>query len=65
MDRKNSPLVSVIIPTAHRSSFIILRAIFSVLGQNYPVFEVILVDDNTEFKPKFRKSKQLLKIYRK
>jgi glycosyltransferase involved in cell wall biosynthesis len=48
MDRKNSPLVSVIIPTAHRSSFIILRAIFSVLGQNYPVFEVILVDDNTE-----------------
>lgn len=48
MDGKNPPLVSVIIPTAHRSSAIILRAISSVLSQSYPVFEVILVDDNTE-----------------
>lgn len=48
MDRKNLPLVSVIIPTAHRSSAIILRAISSVLSQSYPIYEVILVDDNTE-----------------
>lgn len=48
MERNSSPLVSVIIPTAHRSSSIILRAISSVLSQKYPVFEVILVDDNTE-----------------
>lgn len=48
MDRKDPPLVSVIIPTAHRGSDIILRAISSVLSQSYPVFEVILVDDNTE-----------------
>lgn len=48
MDGGNLPLVSVIIPNAHRSSAIILRAISSVLSQSYPVFEVILVDDNTE-----------------
>lgn len=48
MDGKTPPLVSVIIPTAHRGSAIILRAISSVLGQSHPVFEVILVDDNTE-----------------
>lgn len=48
MNKKILPLVSVIIPTAHRSSAIILRAISSVLNQSYPVFEVILIDDNTE-----------------
>ena len=48
MDRKNPPSVSVIIPTAHRNSAVILRAISSVLNQSYPVFEIILVDDNTE-----------------
>lgn len=48
MNGKSSPLVSVVIPTAHRDSAIILRAIYSALNQSYPIFEVILVDDNTE-----------------
>lgn len=48
MNGKSSPLVSVIIPTAHRGPDIILRAISSVLAQSYPILEVILVDDNTE-----------------
>lgn len=45
---KNLPLVSVIIPTAYRSSSIIFRAVSSALNQSYPIFEVILVDDNID-----------------
>lgn len=48
MGRKNPPLVSVVIPTAHREPATVLRAISSALGQSYPTLEVILVDDNTE-----------------
>ena len=41
---KNSPLVSVIMPTYNGGSTI-LRAINSVLNQTYSNFELIIVDD--------------------
>ncbi len=48
---KNSPLVSVIIPTFNRSN-LLLRAVKSVLSQTYSKIEVIVIDDastdNTE-----------------
>lgn len=53
MNKDKLPLVSVIIPTAHRNVYIILRAISSVLVQSYPALEVILVDDNTELSLSF------------
>src|SRR5574341_762936 len=40
----SSPLISVVIPTHNRSG-LLPRAIKSVLGQSYPHFEVIIVDD--------------------
>ena len=48
MGKKDQPLVSVIIPTAHRKSTTLQRAISSVFKQTYPALEVIIVDDNTE-----------------
>lgn len=39
------PLISVIIPTYKRASFL-ARAINSVLEQTYPQVEIIVVDDN-------------------
>lgn len=39
------PFVSVVIPTYGRPAYL-LRAITSVLLQNYPNFEVVVVDDN-------------------
>lgn len=46
MSISNKSLVSVIIPTYKRDS--ILRAIDSVLLQDYPNIEIIVVDDNAE-----------------
>jgi glycosyltransferase involved in cell wall biosynthesis len=43
---KPSPLVSVIIPTYNRSATL-AEAIDSVLGQDYPHFELIVVDDGS------------------
>ncbi len=43
----NFPLVSVIIPTYNRES-IVSRAIESVIGQSYPNWELIVVDDGSE-----------------
>ena len=48
MEKKNQPLVSVIIPTAHRKPTTLQRAISSVFKQTYTALEVIVVDDNTE-----------------
>lgn len=48
----NNPLVSVIIPTYKRKS--IHKALSSVLDQDYPNIEIIIVDDNAEF-PEYRR----------
>lgn len=43
----SKPLVSVVIPTYHRSA-VLVRAIESVLKQTYPNIEILVVDDNGE-----------------
>lgn len=48
MEIKNYPLISVVIPTYKRAAFL-KKAVDSVLNQNYPNYEVIVVDDNDPF----------------
>jgi glycosyltransferase involved in cell wall biosynthesis len=43
----NSPLVTAVIPTYRRAKMV-RRAVETVLAQDYPALEVIVVDDNTE-----------------
>ena len=45
MDKRNTPLVSVVIPTYKRPNYLV-RAIESVLNQTYSNVEVLVVDDN-------------------
>jgi len=44
MNKKNNPLVSIILPTYNRSEYL-SRAIESVLGQTYNNFELVIIDD--------------------
>lgn len=56
------PLISVIIPTYKRASFL-SRAVDSVLNQSYPNVEVIVVDDN-EPKSEYRvETERIMQIY--
>lgn len=43
----NSPLVTAVIPTYRRAKMV-RRAVETVLAQDYPALEVIVIDDNTE-----------------
>lgn len=46
MTKKNTPIVSVILPTYNRAS-LLPRAIQSVLNQTYKNFELIIIDDHS------------------
>ena len=45
-NNKKFPFVSVIVPVRNEAEFI-ERCIISILSQNYPYFELIIVDDNS------------------
>lgn len=58
---KEKKIVSVIIPTHNRKTLI--RALESVLDQDYPLIEIIIVDDNSN-SPEYREyTKQILSKY--
>lgn len=64
MNKSNTPLVSVIIPTYKRPDYLD-RAIDSVLNQTYNNIEIIVVDDNnpnTEGRERTEKIMRRLKI---
>lgn len=46
IDNTNAPLVSIVIPVYNRES-VILETIDSALSQDYPNFEVVVVDNNS------------------
>lgn len=57
------PFVSVIIPTYNRA-YILPKAIESILAQNYPHIELIVVDDNSKDETPYIVSKYKLKYVR-
>ena len=72
---KNLPSVSIIIP-ARNEEVNIERCLLSIVNQNYPEFEVIVIDDNSndntvqkaralqqKIKPKFQNLKIILDVF--
>ena len=45
-NKKEFPFVSVIVPVRNEEEYI-ERCLLSILSQNYPYFELIVVDDNS------------------
>lgn len=66
IDNTSTPLVSIVVPVYNREN-VILETIDSALSQDYPNFEVIVVDNNSNDKTlekiSLRKDKRL-KVYR-
>ena len=46
LDKTNSPLISVCIPTFNRAKILMERAVDSVFSQSYQNFELIIIGDN-------------------
>ena len=46
LNEKNSPLISVCIPTYNRAKILMERAVDSVFSQSYQNFELIIIGDN-------------------
>ena len=63
MSNKESPLVSVIIPTYKRSDYLI-RALNSVLMQSYSNIEIVIVDDNDPGSEYRKKTKEKINNYK-
>lgn len=59
---KDSPLVSVVIPTYKRPDYLI-RAVESVLNQTYPNIEAIVVDDNNPETEARRRTEDIMKQF--
>ena len=60
----SNELISVIIPTYKREPILLRRAIESVLSQDYPAVEVIVVDDNAKWQEYRLKVASLMHNYK-
>ena len=62
MDKKTTPLVSVVIPTYNRPVYL-KRAIESVLNQTYNPIEIVVVDDNNPTDSARKETEALMEEY--